>query len=627
MLSEECNGGIWPAGIRARDGRLWLPTQDGVAVIDPRAVAANTRPPTVRIESTVVDGTPVADDRAIQLVPGHENLEIRYTGLTFINAERMVFRYRLHGVDRDWVYAGTRRFVHYAHIPSGRYAFSVLAANSDGVWADAPATVDVVVLPPYWQTGSFRGSVGLGVILAGGGRVSTARCRTATRHRTTAGLRPPADRCAGGGAATHRDRAARRAWTEPPHHEESRSARRRRRPQSDVESAAEQLDEIAATAGDAIDEVRQIAYNLRPYHLDRLGLRQAIEEMVARVEASSSIAIDVDVAALDGSVASDAAINCYRIVQECLSNVVRHARATTATIDAAVEGQEVRLTIADNGTGFDRAGSLCRPSDRGARHDRRRGTGDDAWRVAHRDVASWRGHDDHHPIPGERRTGAAPIMSGPLTIFIADDHPIFRQGLRQLLEREPGFSVLGDAGDGLSALEAHRTAPSEHRRPGHRHAGHGRARRRRRRPRAPPADRDRLPDDAQGCPVPERGIERRRHGIRAQGRGARSRSSTACSRSRPAGTTSARSSRATSSHGTRRRAPWRNRRPESKRSPKPSARCCACSPSSRRRRRSPTRSRSALGPSTGTVRTWPKSSDLNGTHALTKFAVTRGSAL
>ena len=80
MLTEECNGGIWPAGIRARDGRLWLPTQDGVAVIDPKAAAANTRPPTMRIESGALDGAPIPTDRAVQMRPGQENLEIRYTG-------------------------------------------------------------------------------------------------------------------------------------------------------------------------------------------------------------------------------------------------------------------------------------------------------------------------------------------------------------------------------------------------------------------------------------------------------------------------------------------------------------------------------------------------------------------
>ena len=62
-----------PAGIRARDGKLWLPTQDGVAVIDPKAVAANTRPPTVRIESGALDGLSVPTDRTVRILPGQDN--------------------------------------------------------------------------------------------------------------------------------------------------------------------------------------------------------------------------------------------------------------------------------------------------------------------------------------------------------------------------------------------------------------------------------------------------------------------------------------------------------------------------------------------------------------------------
>ena len=195
----------------------------------------------------------------------------------------------------------------------------------------------------------------------------------------------------------------------------------------DHESAGEHLDEIAATAGDAINEVRQIAYNLRPYHLDRLGLRQAIEEMVARVRASSSLEIDVDVAALEGAVASDAAINCYRIVQECLSNIVRHAGATTASIRAAADGHEVRLAIADNETGFESAARPCRGQDGRAWHGWRGRTGENARRLAHRGIAPRHGHDDYHPLPGERWTERR-IMSAPMTIFVADDHPILPSG-------------------------------------------------------------------------------------------------------------------------------------------------------------------------------------------------------
>ena len=218
--------------------------------------------------------------------------------MTFINAERMVFRYRLDGIDRDWVYAGTRRLAHYADIPPGNYGFSVLAANSDGLdrrpghaGCRRPATLLADHDFPGNRGRRNRPSVGI--------CVPAPHDPHAPRGGKPAGVRAAADRRAGGGAAAHRNRAARRTGTEPADRAQSRHSRhggepeRRRR----VRRRAPRRDR-----GDGrrlINEVRQIAYNLRPYHLDRLGLPQAIEEMVARVSASSSLAIQVDVAALD----------------------------------------------------------------------------------------------------------------------------------------------------------------------------------------------------------------------------------------------------------------------------------------------------------------------------------------
>ena len=69
-------GGRSPAGIKARDGRLWFPTQDGVAVIDPEAVPINQQPPPVVIESVKLDRATVAFDHPVRVAPGHEDLEI-----------------------------------------------------------------------------------------------------------------------------------------------------------------------------------------------------------------------------------------------------------------------------------------------------------------------------------------------------------------------------------------------------------------------------------------------------------------------------------------------------------------------------------------------------------------------
>ena len=67
MRNEECNGGSQPAGITARDGKLWFPTQDGVAVIDPEAVPSNPQPPLVEIESFLLDRQPTPLDRPLRL--------------------------------------------------------------------------------------------------------------------------------------------------------------------------------------------------------------------------------------------------------------------------------------------------------------------------------------------------------------------------------------------------------------------------------------------------------------------------------------------------------------------------------------------------------------------------------
>jgi hypothetical protein len=79
MLSAECNGGRWPAGIRAHDGKLWFPTMDGLAVIDPATMTTNAQPPPVMIEAIRIDNEAVPDttlESAFQVTPRQENFEI-----------------------------------------------------------------------------------------------------------------------------------------------------------------------------------------------------------------------------------------------------------------------------------------------------------------------------------------------------------------------------------------------------------------------------------------------------------------------------------------------------------------------------------------------------------------------
>lgn len=131
-----------------------------------------------------------------------------------------------------------------------------------------------------------------------------------------------------------------------------------RRDTSDVERVSEQLEEISATAASAIEEVREIAHNLRPYELDRLGLAEAIESMVGKISDATSLHLSSEIDRLDGLLSPEAETSIYRIVQEGLNNVIRHAGATEAHVQIKRRAEDVQIIVRDNGTGIRRHTAL-----------------------------------------------------------------------------------------------------------------------------------------------------------------------------------------------------------------------------------------------------------------------------
>jgi signal transduction histidine kinase len=125
------------------------------------------------------------------------------------------------------------------------------------------------------------------------------------------------------------------------------------------------LDEISGTTSQAIEEVRRITHGLRPYQLDRLGLTQAIRASVSRASENSSILVASRVEDIDGLFDKDAEIHVYRIVQEAVTNVVKHSAATEAAVVIKKRTATVSLSIRDNGRGFNPAKPSSQPHDLG----------------------------------------------------------------------------------------------------------------------------------------------------------------------------------------------------------------------------------------------------------------------
>ncbi|HEV2722683.1 MAG TPA: two-component regulator propeller domain-containing protein, partial [Thermoanaerobaculia bacterium] len=151
MPSAECNAAS-PALIRARDGRLWVATARGVAVVDAHATARNAVPPEVHVEGVLIDGSPVPGGGALRVPAGAQRLDVHYSAVSLRAPERVTFRYRLDGFDRGWVDAGTNRVAHYTRLAPGRYTFRVTATNEDGVPSRGEARLALSVDPRWFET-------------------------------------------------------------------------------------------------------------------------------------------------------------------------------------------------------------------------------------------------------------------------------------------------------------------------------------------------------------------------------------------------------------------------------------------------------------------------------------------
>jgi signal transduction histidine kinase len=346
----DCTGYGRPNGFQKSDGTMLLPTQDGLAVLDPEKVASDSRPPPVMIESCRLNHQPVTCLDGIRMEPGQKELEIRYTAISFSRPEQTRFRYQLSGLDTDWTEADTQRTAFYSNLPPGQYVFRVTAANSNGVWNRQGQSLTVVVLPPFYRRSWFL----ILALLSLFGLMWFGH-----QHRISHLQRQKAAQEAFARQLISIQESDRRRIASELHDSLGQSLAIIRNwallgsgQLSSDAPAKEELEEIKATATEAIKEVREIAYNLGPYHLDRAGLAHTLEEMVNRVAAASGICFTTELDPCEGAFSRETEINLFRIAQEGINNIVKHSEATEASLTMRCEADCIRLTVADNGKGF-----------------------------------------------------------------------------------------------------------------------------------------------------------------------------------------------------------------------------------------------------------------------------------
>lgn len=187
LPNREANGGMQPAGIRSSDGRLWFPTQAGVVIVDPNNIQSNQTSPPVVIETVTADEHLLWEGKETSLeLKKDRNFEITYTALSLLVPEKNRFKYKLSGFDDEWRNPGNRRTAFYTNISPGDYTFRVMASNNNGVWNETGASLDITVMPYFYETGWFYLLCGTIVVLLiiGGVRMRTRRLAEAEQRLT-----------------------------------------------------------------------------------------------------------------------------------------------------------------------------------------------------------------------------------------------------------------------------------------------------------------------------------------------------------------------------------------------------------------------------------------------------------
>lgn len=382
LPGAEFTSGRQPAVARDRRGRLWFATTKGVAMMDPAALVLNDQPPPVHVEGLSyfrrapdklrraahrnhTEDVQVDQDgpfaTPVKLPAGSRRIEIRYAALSLVAPERVSYQIMLEGQDAGWQDAGTVRAAYYHELAPRQYIFHVRAANNDGVWNEAGASLAFTMLPYYWQTTWFRVSVALLLLGAGGGVAwSWARLRlrrAAEREQAAHEIRDLAGRLINAQEG-ERMRLAREL-----HDDLSQSLALLsvelemfgQQPGGKPDLVNTRMREFSSQVKELSSDVHRISHELHPAKLEQLGLAAAVRGFCKELSLANEIAIRFESDELPAALPKQLALCLYRVVQEALQNVVKHSHATGATVQLTFRDGEVRLQIVDDGQGFDPA--------------------------------------------------------------------------------------------------------------------------------------------------------------------------------------------------------------------------------------------------------------------------------
>ncbi|MDJ1506714.1 ligand-binding sensor domain-containing protein [Xanthocytophaga agilis] len=409
-------GNYWMIMVRDNSGYIYYGTNNGVLVFHPDSLKVNPYPPSTTITSLRVfdkeydPNTLITPGKHITLSYKNNFVSFEFAALNFREPERNEYMYQMVGVDEQWNYAGSRRYVSYANIEPGDYEFRVRSSNNDGIWNSKWTSVFISITPPWWATLWFRALMAIVVLFSVWGfyrlRIDTLKQRQVqlemqVRTRTSEIIYQKEE------IAVQQNELARMneylkvlsdTLEDRVHLRTSELVRANeelRRKNEEIQQALiqgqtlerkrvaaelhdnlggllsalkfslETLDlqnlsegeknvyeNVLTMVANACVEVRNISHNMLPEVLEKEGLEVALKRFIYSINATKKIDFELDLFGLEERLEKDIEFSIYPICVELVNNIFKHAEATTASLQIIYSENELSIVVEDNGKGI-----------------------------------------------------------------------------------------------------------------------------------------------------------------------------------------------------------------------------------------------------------------------------------
>ena len=158
------------------NGTMYFGGINGLNIFAPQEITDNPYTPKVALTSLTLDGVQLADEQTteyldtITLTWPQDSFEFEFTSFAYEQPNKNQYAYMLEGFDTDWIEVGNKRNGRYTNLSGGTYTLHLRGSNSDGVWSEKDVTLQVIVVPPFWETWWFLSLllVAIGGVVAGG---------------------------------------------------------------------------------------------------------------------------------------------------------------------------------------------------------------------------------------------------------------------------------------------------------------------------------------------------------------------------------------------------------------------------------------------------------------------------